>query len=58
MAKSKAQKIRDHKIRNGRLDPSIKRGITPEISTHERKLPTLTEKLRKKENKYKHKIEE
>lgn len=57
MAKSKAQKIRDHKVRNGKLDPSIKRGVNPDISMHERKLPTLTEKRRRKENKHKNKLE-
>lgn len=55
MAKSKAQKIRSHKVRNGLYDPTNSRGIKPSISTHERKLPTLTERKRKQESKHKNK---
>lgn len=57
MAKSKAKKAREHLVRNGRRDPNLNRGLTPEISMHERKLPTLRAKLDKQENKYKHKMD-
>lgn len=53
MAKSKAQKHREHLVRNGRRDPNMNRGFTPDISTHERKLPTLQEKRDKLAKKYK-----
>lgn len=53
MAKSKAKKIREHLVRNGRRDPNLNRGFAPEISTHERKLPTLRAKKDKLETKYK-----
>ena len=53
MAKSKARKHREHLVRNGRLDPAVKRGAQPDFSTHERKLPSKLGKRSKQENKHK-----
>lgn len=47
MAKSKAQKLRAHAVRNGKRNPELNRGVTPAISTHERKTPTRKELLHK-----------
>ena len=58
MAKSNAQKKREHRIRQGKRDPSLNRGQTPDYSTHERKLPTRREKLDKQEKKYKNRYTE
>lgn len=57
MAKSKAQKKREHDVRNGKRDVSLNRGGDYiSISTHERKTPTKKEILSKRENKYKRKF--
>lgn len=56
MAKSKAQKQRAHAIRQGRLDPRIKRGLNDIMSTRERKLPTKQERQNRSENKYKQQL--
>lgn len=53
MAKSKSQKMRAHAVRNGQLDHQISRGIRPEMSTHERKLPTKQQRLERQNKKYK-----
>lgn len=53
MAKSNAQKKRAHAVRNGQLDPQISRGLVPEMSTHERKLPTKQQRLDRQSKKYK-----
>jgi len=53
MAKSKAQKARIKKIREGRLDPAKKRGISPEFSTHERQTPSKVKRIRRSEKKHK-----
>lgn len=53
MAKSKAQKQREHLVRNGRRDPASNRGNSPDFSTHERKLPSKLAKQVKENNKYK-----
>lgn len=52
MAKSAAQKQRAHLVRNGKLNPEIRRGLRPEISTHERKTPTKRARLEKQYRKY------
>lgn len=54
MSKSKAQKIRAHRVRNGKRNPEFNRITNPDFSTHERKLPTLTEKRIKQARKYNH----
>ncbi|RSK28154.1 hypothetical protein EJF36_15395 [Bacillus sp. HMF5848] len=53
MAKSKAKKLRDKQIREGKLDPSDLRGHWNGIKPIERKTPTLTELTKKKANKHK-----
>lgn len=52
MAKSKAHKVRAHRVRNGKRNPALNRIDAPDFSTHERKMPTLTEKRIKQANKY------
>lgn len=44
MGKSKARKMREHDVRNGKRDVLASRGIAPGMSVHERKLPTLAER--------------
>ena len=51
MAKSKAQKIRAHAVRNGKRDPALNRGVV-EFSTHVRKTPTLHERIDRQERKH------
>lgn len=51
MARSKAQKARAHKVRNGRRDPALKRGEV-DFSTHVRKTPSRQERIDKSERKY------
>ncbi|MBS2967708.1 hypothetical protein J9317_02830 [Metabacillus sp. KIGAM252] len=53
MAKSKARKLREHKIRSGGFDPSALRGSAPDYSMHERKTMTKQEKWKKQLSKHK-----
>lgn len=48
MAKSRAQRKREHLIRNGKRDPELDRGKNPDFSVHQRRLPTLIERRNKK----------
>lgn len=54
MAKSKSQKMLAHKLRNGvNLDPRNRRGDFGVLNGVTKSTPTLVEKQRRKENKYK-----
>ena len=56
MAKSKAQKVRAHAVRNGKRNPTDNRAFESGFSTHVRKTPTLQEQRLKQEQKYKQKV--
>ena len=52
MSKSRAKKQREHLVRNGKMDPSKRRGKNPDFSTHVRQTPTKKDKVQKIETKY------
>lgn len=52
MARSEAAKKRLHSIRNGKQDPEMMRGYSPDFSTHVRKSPSKAELTRRSERKY------
>lgn len=54
MARSKSQKMLVHKLKNGmNVDPRNQRGDFGVINGVTKSTPTLVEKMRRKENKYK-----
>lgn len=55
MSRSKAQKIRMQRIKEGKNDPVIRRGSWNGIRPVSRKTPSLVEKHRKLEKKHKRK---
>lgn len=52
LAKSEARKQRDHAMRNGKMDATVKRGVNPDFSIHERKTPSRLELMDKTWVKY------